>query len=68
MYDLYDRYCNVLREDRLYDEIDLVANLHRRISEAPGGWAGLGGGERVLLDHLYVDETKDFTQAEVSVY
>ena len=48
--------------------MDIVLNLHKRISEEPGGWAGGDGTSRICIEYLYVNETQDFTQAELLMF
>ena len=68
IYLVYQRYVKILHDDSLYDEMDIVLNLHKRISEEPGGWAGGDGTSRICIEYLYVDETQDFTQAELLLF
>ena len=108
---MYERYKTILKDEKFYDEMDIVLDLHKRISAVPGGWAGgdvcttapqniqkLGskpgqkpsqekvaaaaaaaaaavklsaaeqGISRIGIDYLYVDETQDFTQAELLLF
>ena len=45
----------------MFDDMDVIHALHSRMTTA-GSWVGNG---RVSMDFLYVDETQDFTQAEL---
>lgn len=59
VYDLYRIYEREQSSKRTFDEADLVFNIHRRLQDisAPE-WS---------VHQFYVDETEDFTQAELSV-
>ena len=59
VYDLFVIYQRVRSSNRMFDESDLVFNLHRRLQE--------GGVPEWSVHRLYVDETQDFTQAELSL-
>lgn len=56
VYDLYRVYQRERSSKRMFDEADLVYNIHKRIT-APE-WS---------VHQVYVDETQDFTQAELSL-
>ena len=59
VYDLYRVYQRERSSKRMFDEADLVYNIHKRLQliTAPE-WS---------VHHIYVDETQDFTQAELSL-
>ena len=59
VYDLFCVYQRVHSSNRMFDEADLVFNIHRRLQRAPAPeWS---------IHQFYVDETQDFTQAELSL-
>ena len=59
VYDLYRVYKRERSSKRMFDEADLVYNIHKRLQliTAPE-WS---------VHQIYVDETQDFTQAELSL-
>ena len=61
LYKRYDEYCQNKRHSVfLFDECDLVHDLHRRlraVEDLP--WS---------IHSLYIDEVQDFTQAELALY
>ena len=59
VYDLFVVYQQQRLRDRMFDEADLVFNIHRRLQSNPvPQWS---------IHQFYVDETQDFTQAELSL-
>ena len=59
VYDLFLVYQQQRSRYRMFDEADLVFNIHRRLQSSPGlDWS---------IHQFYVDETQDFTQAELSL-
>ena len=59
VYDLFLVYQRVHSSNRMFDEADLVFNIHRRLQSIPAPeWS---------VHQFYVDETQDFTQAELSL-
>ena len=58
IYDLFLAYQRVKRSKGMFDEADLVHNIHRRLQDYVPEWS---------IHEIYVDETQDFTQAELSV-
>ncbi|KAK7480873.1 hypothetical protein BaRGS_00027874 [Batillaria attramentaria] len=59
VYELFRRYNDYKRQHGFYDEADLVFNIYQRLKTAgPLPWA---------LHEVFVDETQDFTQAELTV-
>lgn len=59
VYDLFRVYQRVHSSNRMFDEADLVFNIHRRLQRIPAPeWS---------IHQFYVDETQDFTQAELSL-
>ena len=59
VYDLFVVYQRQRLRDRMFDEADLVFNIHRRLQSNPvPEWS---------IHQFYVDETQDFTQAELSL-
>ena len=58
IYDLFLAYQRVKRNMRMFDEADLVHDIHRRLQDYVPEWS---------IHEIYVDETQDFTQAELSV-
>ena len=60
IYSMFERYEKLKRQKRAYDECDLVQNLYHRIqSEQKTEW---------VVNEIYVDETQDFTQAEIALF
>ena len=59
VYDLFVVYQQQRLRDRMFDEADLVFNIHRRLQSNPvPKWS---------IHQFYVDETQDFTQGELSL-
>ena len=59
VYDLFRVYQRIHSSYRMFDEADLVFNIHRRLQSIPAPeWS---------VHQFYVDETQDFTQAELSL-
>ena len=59
VYDLFVVYQQQRSRDGMFDEADLVFNIHRRLQSNPvPEWS---------IHQFYVDETQDFTQAELSL-
>lgn len=65
VYACFLEYENVLRNrasdfdcDRLFDECDVVFSIFNRFPKQPDSWH---------VDHFYIDEIQDFTQAELSL-
>ena len=59
VYDLFCVYQRLHSSNRMFDEADLVFNIHRRLQRIPAPeWS---------IHQFYVDETQDFTQAELSL-
>lgn len=59
VYDLFCVYQRVHSSNRMFDEADLVFNIHRRLQRiAAPEWS---------IHEFFVDETQDFTQAELSL-
>ena len=59
VYELFLVYQRVRSSNRMFDEADLVFNIHRRLQTiAAPEWS---------IHQFYVDETQDFTQAELSL-
>ncbi|XP_067665654.1 uncharacterized protein [Haliotis asinina] len=59
VYQLFERYDHFKKQNLMFDEADLVSDIFKRLEsmdEIP--W---------IVHQLYVDETQDFTQAELSV-
>ncbi|XP_046565526.1 TPR and ankyrin repeat-containing protein 1-like [Haliotis rubra] len=59
VYQVFERYDHFKKQNLLFDEADLVSDIFKRLKsmdELP--W---------IVHQLYVDETQDFTQAELSV-
>ena len=60
VYSMFTRYERLKRSRGAYDECDLVFDLYRRLATRQNlGWA---------INQLYVDETQDFTQAEIALF
>ena len=57
IYRLFRIYQRVRHEKGLFDEADLVFNIHQRLQKIP----------KWTVHEFYVDETQDFTQAELSL-
>ena len=59
VYNLFLVYQRVRSSYRMFDEADLVFSIHRRLQSIPApDWS---------IHQFYVDETQDFTQAELSL-
>ncbi|XP_068702489.1 TPR and ankyrin repeat-containing protein 1-like [Montipora foliosa] len=59
VYNLFLIYQRVLSSKRMFDEADLVFNIYQRLQSIPAPeWS---------VHEFYVDETQDFTQAELSL-
>ena len=59
VYNLFLIYQRVLSSKRMFDEADLVFNIYQRLQNIPAPeWS---------VHEFYVDETEDFTQAELSL-
>ncbi|XP_078333030.1 TPR and ankyrin repeat-containing protein 1-like isoform X2 [Crassostrea virginica] len=57
IYDIFKRYDHFKRQKFLFDETDLVQNVYNRLKkEKEMNW---------IIHQIYVDETQDFTQAEL---
>ena len=64
IYKLYLKYHSFLRNSRhhnyLFDECDLVLNLHQRLKKIKDvSWS---------IHSVYIDEVQDFTQAELAIF
>ena len=60
IYSLFIKYKNMKAQKFLFDESDLIHHLHRRMKDRdPLEW---------VIHEIYVDETQDFTQAELSLF
>ena len=57
VYKLFEVYERVRSNARMFDEADLILNLHRRL-QITSEWS---------IHRLYVDETQDFSQSELSL-
>jgi hypothetical protein len=59
VHNLFENYRRICNRQGMFDEADLVYHLHRRLLENPEiSWS---------IHSVYVDETQDFTQAELSL-
>ena len=59
VYELFREYQLQRLRNGMFDEADLVFNIHRRLQRSPvPEWS---------VHRFYVDETQDFTQAELSI-
>ena len=62
MFECYEKYCQNQRHGRcgiLFDECDLIQNLHKRLCDVRDvSWT---------IHSLYIDEVQDFTQAELAL-
>eukprot|EP00794_Sanderia_malayensis_P005798 gene5798-6495_t len=57
IYQMFCAYDNICRERNLFDELDVLDSVYQRLNKFPlPDW---------LFDELYVDETQDFTEAEL---
>ena len=59
IYDLYREYRRLKQNLAMYDENDLVYHLYHRLTTADGA------APKWVIHEFYVDETQDFTQAEL---
>ena len=59
VYELFHEYQHQLLRNGMFDEADLVFNIHQRLQSTPV--------PECLVHYFYVDETQDFTQAELSL-
>ena len=63
VYELFQHYQGYIKQQRynhLFDECDLIHDLHRRLSAMGDlGWS---------IHHFYIDEVQDFTQAELALF
>ena len=59
IYDLYREYRRLKQNLAMYDENDLVYHLYHRLTTADGA------APEWVIHEFYVDETQDFTQAEL---
>ena len=60
LYDLYEAYESEMRRAGAYDISDVVHHIWRRLQEE--GYKGTN------IDSIFVDETQDFTQAELRLF
>ncbi|XP_033107815.1 TPR and ankyrin repeat-containing protein 1-like [Anneissia japonica] len=59
VYDLYKKYEHMKRQQFYFDEADVVFDIYRRLQDVEEpDWA---------IHQIYVDETQDFTQAELAL-
>ncbi|CAH1263373.1 TRANK1 [Branchiostoma lanceolatum] len=59
IYDIFQTYQHEKRHRHMFDEMDLVHNLYERLTHAEDvDWS---------IHQVYVDETQDFTQAELAL-
>ncbi|XP_019630930.1 PREDICTED: LOW QUALITY PROTEIN: TPR and ankyrin repeat-containing protein 1-like [Branchiostoma belcheri] len=59
IYDIFLAYQHEKRQRHMFDEMDFVHNLYKRLAHAEDvGWS---------IHQVYVDETQDFTQAELAL-
>ncbi|XP_066280343.1 TPR and ankyrin repeat-containing protein 1-like [Branchiostoma lanceolatum] len=59
IYDIFQAYQHEKRQRHMFDEMDLVHNLYKRLTHAEDvDWS---------IHQVYVDETQDFTQAELAL-
>ena len=61
VYQIFLQYRRLKKQMRAYDECDLVFNLYHRLNSVDVsdlGW---------IINQLFVDETQDFTQAEIAL-
>ena len=57
IYDMFNRYHKICTTKNLFSEFDLLHNIYKRLRANPlQSW---------LFDEIYVDETQDFTEAEL---
>ena len=60
IYSLFIKYQQYLRNHCLFDECDLLHNLYQRLNK-------LDRLPKWSIDHFFVDEVQDFTQAELAI-
>ena len=60
LYEFYQRYRLNHRHSNLFDECDLIMNLHQRINEIKD--------VRWSIQSVYIDEVQDFTQSELTIF
>ncbi|XP_028397252.1 LOW QUALITY PROTEIN: TPR and ankyrin repeat-containing protein 1-like [Dendronephthya gigantea] len=58
IYKLFLAYQHILRSQEMFDEADVVHNIYHRLERHVPTWS---------IHEIYVDETQDFTQAELSL-
>ncbi|CAL1532830.1 unnamed protein product [Lymnaea stagnalis] len=60
IYEIFQRYQNYLKKNHLFDEADVVFHIYGRLKKTPGNiyW---------MPHHIYIDETQDFSQAELAL-
>ena len=58
VYELFQAYQRIKRREGMFDEADLVYHIYCRLQGIVPEWS---------IHEIYVDETQDFTQAELSV-
>ncbi|CAB4029118.1 TPR and ankyrin repeat-containing 1-like [Paramuricea clavata] len=58
IYELFLAYKRIKRSEGMFDEADVVHNIYHRLEHHVPAWS---------IHEIYVDETQDFTQAELSV-
>ncbi|XP_064647106.1 TPR and ankyrin repeat-containing protein 1-like isoform X2 [Lineus longissimus] len=59
VFQLFETYSVLIKRRRWFDEMDLIFDLHKRMKNVPvPEW---------YIHEIYVDETQDFTQAELAL-
>jgi hypothetical protein len=58
IYELFKAYQRIRRSNGMFDEADVVHHIYHRLEHHVPSWS---------IHEIYVDETQDFTQAELSV-
>ena len=58
IYELFLAYHRIKHNERMFDEADVVHKIYHRLEHHVPAWS---------IHEIYVDETQDFTQAELSV-
>ena len=58
IYELFLAYQHIIRSQEMFDEADVVHNIYHRLQYHVPTWS---------IHEIYVDETQDFTQAELSL-
>jgi hypothetical protein len=58
IYELFLAYQRIKRREDMFDEADVVHKIYHRLEHHVPAWS---------IHEIYVDETQDFTQAELSV-